>query len=143
MSYATLADLVAYLPRGEQELVQLTDLAGTGEIDQAKVQRVLDKGTTLIDSHVGVRYDLPLPTVPPLLVELNCDLSRYQLYGDIAPDEVATRNKIAMDMLLKIARGEASLNLPPPAQQPGLVVGGEILISGPGRLFSRSRMRGL
>lgn len=146
MTYATITDLIASLPRGEQELIELTDLAHSGAYDPVKVEFVMRTATTTIDAHIGTRYPLPLPLPLPqntadLLRDIQCKLARAELYGDKMPEEIGTRRDNALKLLYRIARGEVSLQLPEPSQQAGLVVGGEILVSGPDRVFGRTNMR--
>ncbi|MBO3704268.1 MAG: DUF1320 domain-containing protein, partial [Candidatus Accumulibacter sp.] len=86
MSYATQPDLVARF--GLQELIEQTDRVNAAVIDAAVVDRELAYASAVIDGYLAARYVLPLPTVPDLLVGLCCDLVRYALYTDAAPDIV-------------------------------------------------------
>ena len=128
MIYATVADLVARF--GELELVQLTDLVNIppSVIDTARVETKVDDACAFIDGYVGQVYRLPLAgcakpvTVvgtapemvpPPVLVRIACDLARYYLHDDLAPEnEVYRRYKAAVKELEAIAAGGAQLACP-------------------------------
>jgi len=76
---------------------------------------------------------LPLPTVPDLLVGLCCDLVRYALYTDAAPEIVSKRQEAAIARLRDISTGKIKLDAATPsAASSGLVD----LVVNP-RLFSR------
>ncbi|WP_343590122.1 DUF1320 domain-containing protein [Paracidovorax wautersii] len=128
MSYATVADMVARF--GQLELVQLTDLVNIppSTIDTARVETKLADASAYIDGYVGQVYRLPLrgcakpatvpgqpPTyvAPPVLVRLACDVARYYLHDDLAPEnEVYRRYKAATKELDAIATGAALLGCP-------------------------------
>lgn len=126
MVYATPADMVARY--GLAELVQLTDTANIppSEVDEARVEVKLDDASVFIDGYVGQVYRLPLAgcakpdglggverVAPPVLVRLACDLARYYLYDDLAPEhEVYRRYKAAVRELEAIAAGTAQLACP-------------------------------
>ena len=129
MAYATLDDLVARF--GEQELIDQTDRVSGTNVDAELVARVLDYASATIDPYLAGRYDLPLPSVPALLVGLCCDMARYALYPDAAPEMVKDRYNNALRLLREIAAGTLQLGLSSPASS-GLARG----VSGP-RLFAR------
>jgi len=126
MIYATAADLVARF--GELELVQLTDLENIppSVIDVARVETKIGDACAFIDGYVGQVYRLPLAgcakpltvpggtveyAAPPVLVRIACDLARYYLHDDLAPEnEVYRRYKAAVRELEAIADGKAQLS---------------------------------
>lgn len=125
MSYATTADMVARY--GQAELVQLTDVTNIppSTVDAARVATKLDDASVFIDGYVGQVYRLPLLgcrkpngagfdlVAPPVLVRLACDLARYYLYDDLAPEhEVYRRYKAALKELEDVARGATQLACP-------------------------------
>lgn len=135
--YATLADM---LDRFEQaELVQLTDEAGAGEIDEAKVAMALGSAAGKIDGYVAARHKLPLSTVPPILVDIACDLARFRLWKNTAPEAVAKAATAATQMLRDISAGTIRLDqgVETEAERPGAIV-----INDPGRVFSRDTLKG-
>jgi len=140
MTYAVSADLVARF--GQQEMVQLTDLTNypASTIDAARVATAIDDACALIDSYVGQVYQLPLagcakpPTLPggsvdyvapPALTRIACDLARYYLHDDLAPEnEVYRRYKEALRELEAIAAGKAQLSCPW-GGSPGVLIGAD------------------
>ncbi|WKE64337.1 DUF1320 family protein [Gallaecimonas kandeliae] len=107
--YAALADMQARF--GEDELIVLTDRAQAGVIDQAVLDGALADATATIDGYLAGRYPLPLAQVPPVLVRLCCDLTRYYLYDEQATDQVTKRHDAALKMLDQMASGAISLGL--------------------------------
>lgn len=126
MKYATVADMVSLF--GEIELIQLTDPAANVAIDTAKVEARIADAQTVVDSWIGRVYRLPLRgcaepgatpgdpvtyVVPPQLVRIACDIARFYLYKDVAPDNVIyLRYKAAQAELQAIADGKAGLACP-------------------------------
>jgi phage gp36-like protein len=128
MIYATVSDLVDRF--GELELVQLTDFENIppSVIDPARVEIKIGDACAFIDGYVGQVYRLPLAgcakpvtvpdaqpeyVAPPVLVRIACDLARYYLHDDLAPEnEVYRRFKAAVKELEAIATGGAQLACP-------------------------------
>jgi phage gp36-like protein len=108
--YATQADLEDRF--GVDELTQLTDRVGSGMPHPAIVARALADADAEIDGYLASRYELPLATVPPMLVRVACDIARYRLWEDRASEEVRLRYEDARRMLESIARGMVSLGPP-------------------------------
>lgn len=141
MAYATVADLIDRY--GEAEIQQRTDRVGAGVIDAAVAQRALDDAQAEIDGYLSSRYRLPLPTMPPLLSRIACDIARYRLWEDLASPEVRTRYEDARRLLEAISRGTVSLGLPdslPPDQKPTLSMAAAK--SGPAPVFDAASMEG-
>lgn len=125
--YATTQDLIDRF--GEVELIQLTDPDNLA-IGQAKVDRALVDAHALADGWLGKAYTLPLTgcvkpapvpgdpgateLVPaPQLTRIVCDVARYYLYDDLAPDsEIVRRFNRATQELKDIAEGRAQLTCP-------------------------------
>ena len=126
MAYAAVADLVARF--GAAELVQLTDVTNIppSAMDDERIELKLADAGAFIDGYVGQVYRLPLAgcskpdgvggftlVPPPVLVRLACDLARYYLYDDLAPEhEVYRRYKAALAELEAIASGTVQLACP-------------------------------
>lgn len=127
MSYATVADMVARF--GALELIQLTDVDNIppSTIDEARVELKLEDASSFIDGYVGQVYRLPLlgcrtPMIPgqpveyampPVLVRMACDVARYYLHDDLAPEnEVYRRYKAVLAELDAIALGKSMLSCP-------------------------------
>lgn len=127
MIYATAADM--QLRYGQAELIQLTDPDGQA-VQTDRLQRALEDAQAFADGYVGRVYQLPLTgcakpapvpgnpgalalVPPPQLTRICCDVARYYLYDDLAPEhEVAARYKAAERELLAIAEGRATLACP-------------------------------
>lgn len=109
MPYATQSDLAARF--GEAELLQQTDLTGTGAINDQAVADALTDASALIDGYVSARYSLPLSVVPGLLVGVCCDLARYALYIEAVPPIVQQRRDQAIATLRDISLGKLRLEV--------------------------------
>lgn len=109
MSYATAADLS--LRFGEAELAQLADPLHTGEPDAAVLALALADADAEIDGYLAARYQLPLPSVPAVLVRVACDVARYRLWADRASDEVRRRYEDASKLLTNLSKGVVALGL--------------------------------
>jgi len=116
MAYAVQADLEQRF--GEAELVRLTDRAAppTGQVDAAVVTRAIADAEAEINGYLASRYTLPLGSTPEILKRLTCDLARYLLYDDVAPDQIRDRYKDAVALLKGIAEGKVSLAIDPASQ---------------------------
>lgn len=162
MDYATVQDLVDRF--GEHELIQLTD-PDLLVVNAAKAGRALADAQSFIDGFIGRVYSLPLsgcvkpaPTVddpaavaivaPPQLIRLACDVARYYLYDDLAPEhEVYLRFKAADKELAAMAEGKVVLTCPwggtPGVQVAGSAPGdGEVLHGFSSRQITDESMRG-
>lgn len=111
MPYAVLADLTARF--GAEELIQLTDRAGLGEVDESVIGQALVDAEAVIDGYLAGRYTLPLVSVPPILVGYACDLARVRLYKDAAPETVQKRADDAVKFLAMVGRGWLTLGVQP------------------------------
>lgn len=128
MDYATPQDLEGRF--GAAELIQLTDPAEQAAVDTARVQRAIEDATALANAHLGKIYALPLAgcikpapvpgnpaatqrVPPPQLTRIVCDVARYYLYDDLAPEaEIYRRFKTAVAELQAIAAGDVLLACP-------------------------------
>lgn len=128
MIYASVQDLIDRF--GEPELIQLTDPLDQTSVQEGRAQRALDDAHALADGLLSRVYLLPLTgcaksapvpgnpqavdlVAPPQLTRIVCDLARYYLYDDLAPDNaVAQRYKQARAELDLIAAGSATLTCP-------------------------------
>lgn len=135
--YASVADLVERF--GETEIIELTDLEGTGAIDTAMAEQALTDASAEIDGYLAARYRLPITADTPRLLSLLCtDIARYRLQRGVSTDQARQRYEDALAKLKGIARGEVNLPLatPPPASAEPRVV------SGAGRTFDNDTLRG-
>lgn len=115
MAYIGLQDLLDKL--GEDELVQLTDNAGTGAVDAAVVDEAIQYAQGVFDSYARTRYTLPVPSTP-LVRSLNLKIAVFSLFENRATiDEgVYKIRKNAYDdavkQLIAISQGKAALDVP-------------------------------
>ncbi len=108
--YATRQDMISRF--GEEEIRLLTDRDGsTGAIVDAVLDQVLADASAEIDGYIGGRYRLPLVTVPDVLVRLCCDMARYLLNDERAPEQLQKRYEAATRFLTKLGTGELSLGV--------------------------------
>lgn len=138
MTYATQADLETRFKN--QELIELTDEAGTGEIDAAAVAVALGDADAEINGYLAGRYTLPLTQISPELVRLACDITRYKLYDAQASELVKARYDDAIAKLRDVARGVASLGIDQ-ASQP-VASAGSVKVSAPDRVFTDDSLAG-
>lgn len=111
MPYCTQADLLNQLTQAE--LVQLTDDAGTGEVDSDKVDAAIAAASATIDAYAGARYTLPLESSEKVK-QLCMDLAVYELEKRrrrLREATVAARDA-ALSFLRDLARGQAVLDQP-------------------------------
>jgi phage gp36-like protein len=119
VSYCVLADLKLQL--SEAELIELTDDAALGEIDESVTTRAVADADGEIDAYLGMRYPVPLTTVPAIIRKLSVDISIRNLYvrrGDVVPKNRDDRYAAAVKLLEKIADGKISLGANDPDGNP-------------------------
>ncbi|TMO54091.1 gp436 family protein [Pseudoalteromonas phenolica] len=107
--YANSVDMQARFD--EQDLVLLTRRATSapGEIDMTVLNQALADATSEINTYLAGRYQLPLSNVPTSLTRICCDLARYFLSGNNAPEHIAERYKDATRFLRSVNKGELAL----------------------------------
>jgi phage gp36-like protein len=139
MPYATQADLLNQLTQAE--LVQLTDDAGTGSVDSAKVDAALAAASATIDAYAGARYALPLQ--PSEKVKQVCiDLAVYELEKRrrrIREATLAARDA-ALAFLRDLALGRAVLDQP--AGVPPQTTEADVQRTDQERVFSDEKLEG-
>lgn len=137
--YASLVDMLARFP--EAELVQLTDEAGAGMIDEPEVAQAVASAGALIDAYLAKAYQLPLAVAHPVLVDLACALARFNLWQKRgSPTETVEKGQAAaLKTLREIAQGlikiDAGAEQLPPRD-------GAVLMGGGEAVFTRERMKG-
>lgn len=110
MTYATQTDLEDAF--GAAEIAEIADRDRDGEIDAPALAAVLTRADALIDGYLGVRYAVPVASPPPILTATACDLARYWLYDDAAPERVRQGYDDAVAWLEGVAAGKVALGLP-------------------------------
>lgn len=116
MVYATQQDIENRY--GTDALLVIADRDDDQVIDADVVSAALEDASAEIDSYVGAKYTLPLPTVPRVLSQLCVDIAFYKLSADVdmATEERRKRYDDAIDLLKRFSRGEVTLGLPQPPQ---------------------------
>lgn len=140
--YSTLDDIKKLLP--EESLIQLTDDEGQGTVDQGRVDEAISQADAEIDSYCAVKYRVPFDPVPDLVKKCSVDLAIYNLYArrvEEIPQTRTDRYRNAIRQLEGISKGTVSLGVDPPPQTGTQSERPDI--SGPARIFSRSRMEDL
>jgi phage gp36-like protein len=135
--YASLAALVARFR--EDELIQLTDDAGVGEVDQGRIDQALTSADGIIDAHLASAYQLPLARIPEVLVDIACDIARFRLYRDAPPELVDKNYRTALEGLTKIAKGLMKIDAGMIEQS---ARDGAVLVGDADAVFTRDRMQG-
>lgn len=105
MAYATVEQLGL---RFGSEITELLDRDGDDVEDAQVAAAILDDVSAEIDAILSVRYTVPIASAP-LLVSVCCDLARYRLYDDAAPEIVKERQAQAIARIKAIAKGEGEL----------------------------------
>jgi phage gp36-like protein len=110
MAYIDKARMIAAF--GNTELQQLTDRDGTvGAIVDAVLDPAMADAIAEVDSYIGARYSLPLPSVPDIIPVFACDIARWRLYDHGAPEEVQKRYDRAVSWLRDVSKAVVSLGI--------------------------------
>ena len=136
MTYATQADLISRFD--EKEIVELSDRANVGVINQVVVASKLADADAEINAYLQGRYTLPLATVPTALVRIACDIARYHLYDNRATESVTQRYKDAISFLRGVAKGDIQLGVDSGNQVQSVSSAPDF--SAPERVFSRDTL---
>lgn len=88
-----------------------TDQVAAGVAAASRLRRSIADASDMINSYLAGKYPLPITVSVPLLTRSACDIARYYLYDDRAPDTVAEKYKQQERWLKEIASGRATLGL--------------------------------
>lgn len=134
MTYAIQQDII---DRYDQE--QLLIVAGDDDIvDAEKVTRAINDASAEIDTYLAAKYQLPLPTVPTVLVRLAVDIAMYRMASDadVATEERRQRFDDAIKLLRSMSEGKVKLGV----QQTPPSSNGAVLVNSQPRRFNRGRL---
>jgi len=110
MPYATLADLQTRY--GADEIAESSDHDHIGDINLIVTSAALTDASLEIDAYLSTSYTLPLiAPYPSLLTNICCELARWAIYKDKAPETVRLRREDAIALLRRIASGDARLQV--------------------------------
>lgn len=108
--YSTIEDLKKYMP--ERTLIELTDDAQTGEVDEEIANDVIEQADSLIDTYMRGRYpaDMGSSEVPEFIQNLSTKIAAYNLFrralSTTVPDPVSVEYKNSIQMLKDIQSGK-------------------------------------
>ena len=94
---------------GVEETVRLTDQDRKGVVDKARLEAALKDATDTVEAYLGVRYDLPLTPVPPLVKGLVAALAREKLHAQRPTVQVTAEADRARTMLRDLSAGRMTL----------------------------------
>lgn len=111
MAYAAITDMAARF--SEQDLILLTRRPSSdpNQINEPVLEQALTDASAEINSYLAGRYQLPLTTVPEALPRVCCDLARYFLAGQNAPDHITQRYRDAIAWLRSVNKGDIALGI--------------------------------
>jgi len=137
--YATQADILEQLD--EDTLIQLTDDADTGAVDDDMVTRAIADADAEIDGYCGKRYSVPFSTVPAIIRKFAVDIAIYNLYARRkgAPEDRKDRYTSALKFLAGVSKGIISLGENDPDSTPA---SNAPEIDDEDRIFTRTTMEG-
>tara|TARA_B100002049_G_scaffold217445_1_gene183959 strand:+ start:2678 stop:3106 length:429 start_codon:yes stop_codon:yes gene_type:complete len=140
MAYATITAMQQRF--GEQDLIYLSarDDAPADAINIPVIEQAITDASDMIDGYLASRYELPLANVPNLLEQLCCDIARYKLGTNDAPEHVETRYKDAIKFLTSVAKGELSIGVDALGQD--AQVQNTAQIESAGSVFAREKSKG-
>lgn len=112
MSYATIQD--AKTLYGDDYVLESVDRDDNGVEDTASLTRALAQASSHMDSYLGMRYDVPLSTVPSIVQTYCIDIAIYRASSSAGrglTDEKRERYKDALVWLKDVSTGKAGLGL--------------------------------
>lgn len=115
MAYCTKDDILNIIP--ERELINLTVDYPTGDavVNDAQLSGAIDYADNCINGFLRGKYNLPLETVPPMIVKLSADIAVYRLYirrPQDLPEHIKDNYKSSLDLLKNIQKGVFMLDTP-------------------------------
>jgi phage gp36-like protein len=120
---------------GEDYVLTSIDRNADGSLDEDPFDSALEKASSLVDSYLAGRYDVPVAPTPPLLI-YKCSTNA----GAGLTDEKRTRYEDSIKWLKDVAKGDASIGV----SETGLTTAYEgTEISTTSREFTRDSMRRL
>jgi len=132
MTYCTQQNLIDRF--AEDELIQLTDRDNVGVIDTNVLDLAISDASAEIDSYLAA-YPLPLTVIPTGLTRIACNIARFYLYDDNAPEHIEKLYENSINYLKAVAQGKISLGVDSAGQQ--AVASDNAVMESGGRVFSR------
>ncbi|HGS4803930.1 TPA: gp436 family protein [Vibrio parahaemolyticus] len=140
--YATKQDL---LDRDSQMLWNFAVDRDTNTLNDTWINQALDQADEKIDSFLGRRYVLPLPTVPGILNKIAIIIAFYWLADrdQQATNLLEERYKMQLETLREISNGKRELGLPTIEAPQESSVGKVELVQDNERQFTRKSLKGV
>ncbi len=138
-NYIAKADILKRMT--EAALIQLTDEANAGVVDDVKVDAAIADAEGEADGYLSVRYKTPVSPVPAVVVSFVVDMTVYRLYSlrQGPTDDVIRRYNDAVRFFRAASQGTVSLGVdmlvPDNSRR-------DVDIQGNNRVFTRSNMEG-
>jgi len=138
--YSTKADILESL--SEAELIDLTDDADLGVVDDAVVDRAIADADAEIDAYCGSRHQVPFAAVPAMIRKVSVDIAIYNLYARRrgAPADRKERYDNAIRFLRGVADGTVSLGVGDPDGTPSGSEAPSMSQDNPARVFGRANL---
>lgn len=116
MAYATSDEAVELY--GETYILSSIDRDKDGAVDATAFSSSLDKASNIVDSYLGVRYDVPISPTPEVLKQYTIDIAVYVSSPDLAlTKEKRQRYEDAIAWLKLVGQGKASLGIDEPTEE--------------------------
>jgi phage gp36-like protein len=135
MPYITKQDLVGEI--GEEKLMQLTDDAKVGAVNDEVVSKVIEYATGTFEMYARRRYSLPVPAtkkVKSICVDLALNkLDRRRAKNGESLKMVQDSYKEIERQLEAISTGKAALDVPAAEETATNPGGGDRVLSGPAK----------
>jgi phage gp36-like protein len=140
MAYCTQDDIVQRITL--EKVIELTDDANIGEVDQDNLDQAIASADAEINSYCGMKYSVPFVTAPPMIRAASVDMAVYHLKGrrQGPSDTEKERYRERIAWLKDVAKGIATLGESDPDGVPTEVQAPEIASNT--RVFSRETMSG-
>ncbi len=142
MAYASLDDLLKKID--EPTLVRLTDVAGTGLIDETVAARAVRDADALVDAYVATHYVVPVNPVPHVITDTSATLAVAALFAFRSlPSPVWEGGRErAIAFLKEVAAGKATLEGVVAEPAPSANTASSTHVSSNPRNFSRDLLGG-
>ena len=140
--YCALSDILKQIP--EEVILQLTDDANMGVVNQEVVDEAIANAGAVIDGYCSARYTIPFATVPAIIKPIAVDLAVYNLYArrvETMPDVREANQKNAIKLLSDISRG--TIRLGAEAATAGVQPQQSPMVTSATRIFTRNKLGGL
>ena len=111
MAYSTKDDILGEIP--EEVLIQLTDDANLGVVDDVVLEKALARASAEIDGYCSNLYDVPFDPIPPFVSALGLDIAAYHLFSrrENVPENRGKRYTNAIKVLVSIGKGDVQLGI--------------------------------